>query len=107
MKYTEVAIANVQNYLLYKGHARPTISDDTVHFIDQTKGNLRFVRSVKIDTILEEMRTLKRVPLEAYTDKAAFTAGSMRFGINIYQVMEIGERLAYREDIPLNLRGKF
>jgi hypothetical protein len=94
-------LANVQNYLMYKGHACPTIYKDEVHFIDQTRGHHRFVRHLKISEVLEEIRLLRRVDVEDYTDKTAFVAGSQRFGIGPYQVMEIKDKLVYREEFRI------
>ena len=106
-EYTETEIANVQNYLMLKGHACPNIKGDMVHYLDSTGGHHRVVRSVKIDSILEEIRTLKRVPLEYYTDKSVFSAGSMRFAVGPYQVMEHGDKLLYTEDLSIELKGLF
>lgn len=106
-EYTELEKANVQNYLMLKGHACPHIDGDTVHYLDSTGGHHRFVRSIKIDAILEEIRTLRRVPLEHYTDKSIFSAGSMRYVVGIYQVMEHKDKLFYSEDLSIELKGIF
>lgn len=107
--YTDTEIANVQNYLMLKGHACPHVDlkNGSVHYMDSTGGHHRFVRSVTIDSVLEEIRTLKRVPLEHYTDKSIFTAGSMRYVVGIYQVMETNNKLFYTEDLSIELKSFF
>jgi hypothetical protein len=89
---------------MYKGHACPCIDGDTVHYLDRSKGLHRVVRSIKIDTILEEIRTLKTVPAEDYSE---FNVGSVRYGIGYYQVTEIQDRLMYIEDLKIALRGLY
>jgi hypothetical protein len=103
-KYSSTELANVQNYLMYKGHACPCIDGDTVHYLDRTAGFHRVVRSLKIDAVLEEIRGLKTVPVEEYTE---FQSGSTRYGVGHYQVVEIGFRIMYIEDLKIALRGLF
>lgn len=108
-KYSDVDIANVQNYLMLKGHACPHVDlkNGSIHYLDSTGGHHRFVRSIKIDAVLEEIRTLKRVPIEHYSDKSIFSAGSMRYVVGIYQVMEAHDKLFYAEDLSIELKTIF
>lgn len=102
--YTEVEKANVQNFLLLKGHACPLIDDDTVHYLDRTGGHHRVVRTLTIESILEEIRILKRVPLEHYSEKAQYAANAPRFGIGYYQVFEYKNKILPIEDIKIEFR---
>jgi hypothetical protein len=106
-EYSDTDLANVQNYLMWKGHACPTIVNDEVHFIDQTKGRHRFGQKCKIDDILEEIRVLKRVPVEHYSEKASFQSGSARYGVGFYQVFDCNNKLLYVEDLKIEFRGLY
>lgn len=106
-KYTEVEKANVQNFLFLKGHACPIIDGDKVHYLDRTGGHHRVVRTLQIDSILEEIRVLKRVPLEHYSEKAQYAAGAPRFGIGYYQVFEYRNKLLYVEDLKIEFRSLY
>jgi hypothetical protein len=106
-KPSETDLANVQNYLIWKGHACPNIIGDEVHFINQTRGTHRIADSAKIADILEEISLLKTVESDYYSDKSAFSAGSIRVGVGNYQIMEAKGKLYYREDLPIILRGQF
>ena len=107
MKYSPEELANVQNYLLLKGHACPTISNGWVHYYDRTGGQWKTPISTPIATILEEIHNLRKVPIEHYSDKSAFEANTNRLGIGHYQVMEINGKLLCREDLRLELRGLY
>lgn len=105
--YTDQEIANVQNYLMLQGHACPCIDGESVHYLDRTKGYHRVVRTLTIASILEEIRTLKVVPVEHYVDKSAFVNSSSRYAVGNYQVMEVKGKLLYREDLSVRLKGLF
>lgn len=102
--YTSKELANVQNYLMYKGHACPSIVGDTVHYLDRTAGLHRIMKSAKIDVILEEILCLKTVPSDDYSE---FNSGSVRYGVGYYQVTEIQDRLMYIEDLKIAMRGLY
>lgn len=104
--HSEAELGNVQNYLLLKGHACPTILGDEVHYIDQTKGQHRVVKSIKILDLLEEIMLLKKVDIEDYVDKSIFVAGSQRLAVGIYQVMEVNDRLIYCDEFRIERQNK-
>ncbi len=106
-KYSEVELSNVQTYLLLQGHACPCIDGEMVHYLDRTRGYHRVVRSITISSVLEEIRTLKVVPVEHYVDKSAFVNSSSRYAIGEYQAMEINGKLVYREDLSMRMKGLF
>lgn len=106
-KYSETELSNVQTYLLLKGHACPSIDGEVVHYLDRTKGYHRVVRTLTIASVLEEIRTLKVVPVEHYVDKSAFVNSSSRYAIGEYQAMEIKGKLIYREDLSIRMKGLF
>jgi hypothetical protein len=107
MKYSDTDLANVQNYLMLKGHACPTIIGENVHYIDRTPGRHRIGTHSKIEEILEEISLLKRVPIEHYSEKATYSANSARYGIGFYQVFDYRNKLFYVEDLKIEFRGLY
>ncbi len=105
-KYSHNDLANVQNYLMLKGHACPTFYKDKVYYLERTPGSIRMKVSKPIQEVLDIIWNLPTL-----AEKEALlqfkVSNPNRIGIGGYQIALLEGRLMCMEELPIDLRGQF